>query len=128
MHGQRLLEYRIVLACVVGLVSGLCAWYSHRLFLAQDMVPDSVFLWRAARIVLSGGDPYPIGAFNHLPVGERDLAAWRVAIEPLYYPMVAPLLWLLFASTDFLLGSALFTGAFCIHRLAEGDASIVVLR
>ena len=89
MHGQRLLTYRSVLACVVGVVSGLYAWYSHRLLLAQDIVPDSVVFWRAARIVLFGGDPYPIGALHHMPVGESDLAAWSAAIEPLYYPMPA---------------------------------------
>ena len=111
MHGQRLLTYRIVLALVLGVVSGVYAWYSHRLLLTQEMVPDSVVLWRAARIVRSGGDPYPIGALNRMPVGESDLAAWSAAIEPLYYPMPALLLWLPFASASFLLGSALFTGA-----------------
>ena len=89
MHGQRLLTYRIVLALILGVISGVYAWYSHRLLLTQEMVPDSVVLWRAARIVRSGGDPYPIDALNHMPVGESDLAAWSAAIEPLYYPMPA---------------------------------------
>ena len=122
MERHAALRLRIFLALVIGLVSGTYAWVSHRILLEADSVPDSVFLWRATRIVLAGGDPYPMGALNHRPVGETDLEGWKSAIEPLYYPMPALLLYLPFATRNFLLGSALFSGvgaalfAFAISR------------
>jgi hypothetical protein len=122
MPDRSVLRLRIVLAVLIGVLSAVYAWSSHRILLAEQQLPDSAALWRAARIMRAGGDPYPAGALNVMPAGETDLAAWQPAIEPLYYPMPALLLWLPFATDEFLLGSALFCGlgaalfAFAISR------------
>lgn len=113
---------RLVLALLVGMIAGVYVWHAHAALLVHDTVPDSLFLWRAARILLVGGDPFPVEALNLMPPGETDLLAWRTKLEPLYYPMPALLLWLPFATDEFLTGSALFCGvgaalfAFAISR------------
>jgi hypothetical protein len=96
--------------------------------LRRQLAPDSVVFWRGARILLTHGDPYAANAMNVPPAGERDLAAWHVRTEPLYYPLPALLLWVPFALLPFLpasvafvsLGAGLFAYAVSrtgLHRL-----------
>ena len=99
---------RLVFAVLLGIVSGVYAWQTHRMFLATGQSPDSLFLWRGARILMAGGDPYNLTTWRTMPAGETDLRAWKDVIEPLYYPLPALLVWLPFSLGAFLTGSAVF--------------------
>lgn len=101
---------RVLFAVLLGIVSGLYAYQTHRSFLAEGQSPDSLFLWRGARILMSGGDPYDLATWHRMPHGETDLAAWKSVLEPLYYPLPALLVWLPFSLGAFLMGSAAFCG------------------
>lgn len=114
---------RAALAICVGLAAALLSWHTQRSMLAADSAPDSLFLWRGARILIAGGDPYAAATWAVAPVGEVDAAAWKLTIEPLYYPLPALLVWVPFAFGSFLAGSIAFCGvgaalfAFAVSRL-----------
>ena len=97
-------------AIVLGVVAALYAYDTHRMFLSLGQSPDSLFLWRGARILMAGGDPYDFATWRSMPVGETDVAAWSKVIEPLYYPLPALLIWIPFSIGSFLVGSAVFVG------------------
>lgn len=104
------LRTRVVLALALGIVSALYAYDTHRSFLTLGQPPDSLPLWRGARILMSGGNPYHLADWHRMPRGETDLVAWRSVLEPLYYPLPALLVWLPFSLGAFLTGSAVFCG------------------
>ena len=110
MFAPPALRTRIIVALVLGVVAGLYAFSTHRMFLTLGQSPDSLFLWRGARILLSGGDPYNLTTWRTMPIGDADPAAWKSVIEPLYYPLPALLVWIPFALGSFLVGSAVFSG------------------
>ena len=101
---------RVTFALVLGIVAALYAYDTHRMFLSIGQSPDSLFLWRGARILLSGGDPYNFATWRTMPIGEVDIRAWSNVIEPLYYPLPALLIWIPFSLGSFLTGSAAFVG------------------
>lgn len=103
-------RWRVMFAIVLGVVAALYAYDTHRMFLSIGQSPDSLFLWRGARILLAGGDPYDFATWRSMPVGEIDVAAWSNVIEPLYYPLPALLIWIPFSIGSFLVGSAVFVG------------------
>ena len=104
------LRTRVIFALLLGVVAALYAYDTHRSFLEVGQSPDSLFLWRGARILLGGGDPYNFTTWRTMPVGETDIGAWRNVIEPLYYPLPALLIWIPFSFGSFLVGSAAFVG------------------
>lgn len=101
---------RVIFALSIGIVAALYAVDTHRMFLSIGQSPDSLFLWRGARILLAGGDPYNLVTWRTMPVGETDIGAWATVIEPLYYPLPALLIWMPFSLGSFLVGSAAFVG------------------
>lgn len=132
---------RVIFALVLGLVAAVYAYQTHRMLLGIGQSPDSLFLWRGARILLAGGDPYSAAAWGHMPIGDTDVAAWTNIIEPLYYPLPALLIWIPFSLGSFLTASAVFCGigaalfvyavsAKGLHRiwLCGGGPFIVALR
>ena len=110
MSAPPALRTRLIFSLVLGVVAALYAYDTHRSFLAIGQSPDSLFLWRGARILLAGGDPYNFATWRTMPAGELDIAAWRNVIEPLYYPVPALLIWIPFSLGSFLVGSAAFCG------------------
>ncbi len=104
------LRSRMMFALVLGVVAAVYAFRTHQSFLIEGQSPDSLFLWRGARILMAGGDPYNPVDWRTMPVGEVDLAAWKNVIEPLYYPLPALLVWIPFSFGPFLAGSAAFSG------------------
>jgi hypothetical protein len=132
---------RIVLSLLIAIIAGFFVWQTHRSMMASSQTPDSLFLWRGARIMLAGGDPYDATTWRSMPAGDSDPGAWRAAIEPLYYPLPALLIWTPFALGSFLAGSVAFCalGAFVfafavtkggLHRawLCGGVPFIIALR
>ena len=101
---------RVLFAVLIGIVSCIYVYHTHRLFLALGQPPDSLPLWRGARILMSGGNPYDLATWHATPRGETDLAAWKSVLEPLYYPLPALLVWIPFSLGAFLTGSAAFCG------------------
>ena len=116
------LQWRIAAALAIGIVAAVFAFITHRDMLRDGIPPDSIVLWRGARILLTGGDPYAAAMWHSAPAGETDALAWKEALEPLYYPMPALLIWLPFALGSFIAGSVAFTAvgaalfAFAISR------------
>jgi hypothetical protein len=104
------LRTRIIVALMLGIIAAAYAYNTHRLMLSLGQSPDSLFLWRGARILLSGGDPYSLATWRTMPLGDSDPAAWKSVIEPLYYPLPALLVWIPFSLGSFLPGSAAFCG------------------
>jgi hypothetical protein len=101
---------RVIFALVLGIVAAVYAYDTHRMFLSIGQSPDSLFLWRGARILMAGGDPYDFATWRAMPIGETDIGAWSNVIEPLYYPLPALLIWIPFSFGSFLVGSAVFVG------------------
>jgi hypothetical protein len=101
---------RVVCALLLGVVAAVYAFRTHQSFLREGQSPDSLFLWRGARILMAGGDPYNPIDWRTMPTGEVDLGAWKTVIEPLYYPLPALLVWIPFSLGSFLIGSAAFCG------------------
>jgi hypothetical protein len=78
---------RLIVAFVFALVSGAIAWRAQYVVHADG--GDYLMLWRATRILLSGGDPYQLAWWKDL----------RAAQTPFYYPLPAigmglPFIWL----------------------------------
>lgn len=114
---------RSLLALLIAMIAGGFVWFTHRSMMQESLSPDSLALWRGARIVLDGGNPYDVATWHTMPAGDSDPEAWREAIEPLYYPLPALIVWAPFALGSFLAGSIAFCslGAFaCAFALSRG--------
>ncbi len=106
---------------LAALIASICAaytWLQHGYLLDHGAAPDSLVLWRAARILAAGADPWSDAVWRNPAaiIGAHAEASWRIPFtEPLYYPLPAVLLWLPLAFLPFLVASTAFNalGAFC---------------
>ncbi len=107
---------RLFVAAVVAAISALYTVVQHRYLLAEGSAPDSLYLWRAASLLLDGVNPWSAPQW-HAP-GPGQLAGdigWRISLrDPLYYPMPAVVLWMPLATLSFIVASTVFNacGAF----------------
>ena len=120
------LRARWLLAILIASICALYTWYQHSYFMAQRVAPDSLFLWRAANLLLAGGDPWSADVWAHGAASASATAdvAWQVTLhDPLYYPMPAVVLWLPLALLPFLVASTLFNtvGAFLFVMAVTRD-------
>ena len=101
---------RIALGIAIALASAVFTWYQHGYLIAHAASPDSLNLWRAANVLLEGGNPWALHALNSAPQGTSGrLIESRIAlVEPLYYPMPAVVLWLPLAKLPYLIASTIF--------------------
>ena len=101
---------RALLALVIAGVAAVFTWYQHGYLVARLSPPDSLYLWRAANILLDGANPWAVQALNSatadstLALGEARIRL----VDPLYYPMPAVLLWTPLARLPYLAASTLF--------------------
>ncbi len=132
---------RLVAALLVGVAAAVFMYLTQSSMMASGDTPDSLVLWRGAKILLGGGNPYDAAVWTQIPIATADPSAWVERLEPLYYPLPALLIWAPFALGSFIVGSVAF-GAFGaalfafavsrggLHRLwlCGGVPFIVVLR
>lgn len=110
------LRQRLLVAAVIAMISALYTIVQHRYLLAEGAPPDSLYLWRAAQLLLDGANPWSSPEwFTPSPGRLASDVGWRIALrDPLYYPMPAVALWMPLAMVPFLVASTLFNagGAF----------------
>jgi hypothetical protein len=105
---------RVLLAAGIAAVCAVFTWYQHGYLVARGSPPDSLYLWRAANVLLDGANPWTVDALNRLPRDETSRAHGGRGIrlvDPLFYPMPAVLLWTPLARLPYLIASTLFNGA-----------------
>lgn len=105
---------RWLLATLIAVICAFYTWFQHSYFIAQRVAPDSLFLWRAANLLLAGADPWSAEAWSQgaALLGATGDPAWQVTLQDsLYYPIPAVILWLPLAPLPFLAASTLFNAA-----------------
>jgi hypothetical protein len=112
---------RIALGTAIALASAVFTWYQHGYLIAHASPPDSLYLWRAANVLLVGHNPWALQALNTAPhdAAGRMIESRIALADPLYYPMPAVLLWVPLAKLPFLVASTVFNaGAAFLFVLA----------
>lgn len=101
---------RVALGLLVALLAGVFTWFQHRYLVARGSPPDSLWLWRAANVLLNGGNPWQRDALNVMSFPAQALHAdARIHLgDPLFYPMPAVLIWTPLARLPFLVASTIF--------------------
>ena len=106
------MRHRLSVTAIIAVVSMIYTWVQHRYFLGIGSAPDSIVLWRGARMLMEGTNPWSSAdwATSGALHASQDVA-WRIALtEPMYYPMPAVVLWLPLALLPFLAASIVFNG------------------
>lgn len=119
------LRSRLLVASVIALVAAVYSWFQFRYFLDAKSAPDSLFLWRGARMLMEGANPWNAAAWaasGGLHAAEG--VAWRIQLaDPLFYPMPALLVWLPLALLPYVVATTVFNGvsaflfAFALTRM-----------
>ena len=106
------LRQRMLVSALIAAISMAYTFVQHRYLLAEGAPPDSLYLWRAARLLLSGDNPWASAAWSAPTAAQlASDPAWRIVLhDPLYYPMPAVVLWLPLALLPYLLASVVFNG------------------
>ena len=101
---------RIALGVVVALLAGIYTGFQHHYLIARGSAPDSLVPWRAANVLMNGGNPWQRGALDLVVMPLRALHEdARIHLgDPLFYPMPAVLLWTPLARLPFLVASTIF--------------------
>lgn len=103
------MRVRVWCAIAIGIVAAVFTWVTQRDLQSSGLAPDSLVLWRGARILLAGRNPYDALVWSQFQGSVTDAAAWSTRLEPLYYPLPALLVWVPFALGSFLAGSVAFS-------------------
>ena len=105
---------RVALASLIAVICAVYTWYQHGYLLAHAAAPDSLWLWRGAKLLAAGHDPWSAAVWGNAAAFSDSATevAWRIPLrDPLYYPMPAVLLWVPLAWFPFLTASTLFNAA-----------------
>ncbi len=103
-------QNRLLLAALIAGLAAVFTWYQHGYLVARLAPPDSLYLWRAANVLLDGANPWSPQALNYAVADSavRSVESRIRLVDPLYYPMPAVLLWAPLAKFPYLVASTVF--------------------